>query len=179
MEVKSNGGDDFTKLQKKFKAAGAHGAAVRKALTKTIQQELSVIVDEQRHAATSMTVKGVKGKGSERRDQFYSGKRKRPRQMSHGLRATVARAIKSKVAYSGYKLGARITVDQKTLPQSQRKLPRYLNNPRGWRHPVWAHRDRWVTQVGEPYFDKPIERHRDSVRKKVKAAVDETMRTLK
>lgn len=179
MEVHSNGGADFARLAAKFKAAGKDGAAIRKALTKTIQKELKKIVVEQQQAAKTMTVKDTKGRGAGRREAYHASKKKRASRTGHGLRATTAGAIKSKVAYTGRKIGARIYVDPAALPQSQRKLPRYLNRPKGWRHPTWAHRDRWVQQVGEPYFTHPINRHRDAVRRAVDAAVKDVMRTLK
>lgn len=178
MDIQSNGGVQFKALAGKFRAAGKDGAAIRKALTKKIQTELKKIVDEQRHAAAAMKVKGVAGRGSARREAFHGVKRKRPLRAGYGLRATTARSIKSKVSYTGFKMGARITVDTKALPQSQRKLPRYLNRTKGWRHPVWGNRERWVAQYGEPYFDKPIERHLPDVRKAVNTAVTEVMRTL-
>lgn len=178
MEVRSNGGADFKALGVKFRKAGKDGAAIRAATTKTIRGHLAKIVDEQKHEVQTMKVKGVRGRGSLRREQYHLAHRKRAARGGHSLRASVARGIKSKVAYSGYKLGARIVADSAAMPASQRKLPGYLNRRRGWRHPTWAHRDRWVQQVGEPYFDDPIRRHRKQVRKDVQATVDDVMRTL-
>lgn len=178
MEVRSNGGADFKALGVKFRKAGKDGAAIRKATTKTVRGHLEKIVDEQKHEAQTMTVKGTRGHGSRRREQFHGAHRKRALRGGHGLRRAVARGIKSKVAYTGYKLGARITVDSSALPSSQRKLPRNLNRRSGWRHPVWGNRDRWVDQFGEPFFDDPIRRHRRQVRKDVQSTVDEVMRTL-
>lgn len=178
MDIRSNGGADFAKLAAKFRAAGKDGAAVRKALTKTIQGHLKKVVTEQQHAARSMKVKGVGGRGSGRREAYYATKRKRARTGGHGLRTSTAAAIKSRVSYTGRKMGARIWVDPALFPQSQRKLPRYLNRSKGWRHPVWGNRAAWVAQVGEPYFDKPIERNRAALDKAVRAAVSDVMRTL-
>lgn len=178
MEVWSNGGADFKALGRKFRAAGKDGAAIRKATTKTIRSHLQRIVDEQKHEALTMNVKGTRGRGALRREQFHGARRKRAQRGGYGLRSAVARGIKSKVAYTGFKLGARIVADSAAMPASQRKLPRYLNRKRGWRHPVWGHRDRWVDQVGEPYFDDPIRRHRRQVRKDVEATVNDVMRTL-
>lgn len=178
MEIRSNGGADFRALGLRFRRAGRDGAAIRSATTKRIRAILNRIVDEQKHAAQTMNVKGTRGRGALRREQFHGSRRRRALRGGHGLRRAVARGIKSKVAYSGYKLGARIVADSAALPASQRKLPRYLNRRRGWRHPVWGHRDRWVEQRGEPYFDDPIRRHRRQVRKDVQAVVDDVMRTL-
>lgn len=179
MEVRSNGGEDFRRLGVKFRAAGKDGAAMRKALTAAIQKELAKITGEQKRRAVGMRVKGVKGHGSRRRQSFHEAHRKRAARGGHGLRASTARGIKSKVAYSGRKLGARITVDASGLPQSQRKLPRYLNRPRGWRHPVFGDYENWVSQAGEPYFDDPIKRYKPEVQKAVYRAVYEVMGKLK
>lgn len=175
MEIRSDGGSDFRLLAGRFKAAGTDGAAIRKALTKTIQVELKKLIADQKREALAMKVKGTRGRGSARRALSDKSKRGRP----HGLRATVARSIKSRVSYTGRKIGARVYVDKGQFPNSQRKLPRSLNRPTGWKHPTWGHRDRMVQQIGEPFFDRPIKRHRDEIRKAVDAAVTEVLRTLK
>lgn len=179
MEVRSNGGEDFRRLGVKFRAAGKDGAAMRKALTAAIRKELDKITAEQKRRAIGMRVKGVRGKGSSRRESYHQAHRKRAARGGHGLRASVARGIKSKVSYSGRKLGARVSADPSGLPQSQRKLPRYLNKPKGWRHPVWGNRERWVQQVGEEYFTEPIERLKPEVQKAVYRAVYEVLEQLK
>lgn len=184
MDVRVSGADDFKRLAAKFKAAGKDGAAIRKKLTVTIQRRLARITDEQKAEALGMRVRGVKGGGTARRQAFHEaarlrGRRPRAPKGGHGLRAATARAIKSKVTYTGRKLGARLLVDPSAMPPSQRRLPKHLDNPRGWRHPVWGNRSRWVKQVGEPYFTRPIERHRELVRREIKADIDEVLRTLK
>lgn len=175
MLVRAVGAGDFAELGRKFRAAGKNGALIRRETTKAIQAELDVIVREQKHEALSMHIKGTGGRGAARREAFHGAHRKRSRRGGHGLRSYTAAGIKSKVSYTGYKLGARITVDPSALPQSQRKLPLDLNKPRGWRHPTWGHRDRWVAQVGEPFFDRPIARHRDGVRVRVARVVNEAL----
>lgn len=199
MDVRTSGAEDFKRLSAKFRAAGANGAAIRKATTATVQKRLARITDEQKSAALNvkMTVKSnapnarVRNStksigGTRRREAFHQSARLRGRNVrarvgGYGLRASTARAIKSKVNYTGRKLGARVLVDPSAMPPSQRRLPRHLDNPRGWRHPTFHNRTSrgWVTQYGEPYFSSPIERHRDEVRREIKADVDEVMRTLK
>lgn len=178
MEIKSNGGADFAALGRRFRAAGKGGAAIRKTLTARIQAELKKITAEQKAMAAGMKVKGAGGGGTSRREMYAASKSSRRRRDGYGLRAATARTIKSRVAYSGRKLGAAIYTDVSGLPQSQRRLPRYLNAKKGWRHPVWGNRQIWVRQVGEPYFDTPIDRHRTRVRKAVEQAVTEVMREL-
>ena len=184
MEVRISGVDDFKRLAAKFRAAGAGGAAIRKATTKAIQGRLSRITEEQKSAVMAMRVRGVRGSGTARRRGLHEaarlrGRKVRARKGGYGLRASTARGIKSKVSYTGRKLGARVLVDPSALPPSQRKLPRHLDSPRGWRHPVYGNRSRWVSQYGEPYFSGPISRHRVAVARDIKADIDQVMRTLK
>lgn len=199
MDVRTSGAEDFKRLAAKFKAAGANGAAIRKKTTATVQKRLARITEEQKSAAANMkiTVKsnapgtrvGKAAKsigGTRRREAFHQsarlrGRNVRARKGGYGLRASTARAIKSKVNYTGRKLGARLMVDPSAMPPSQRRLPRHLDNPRGWRHPTFHNRTArgWVTQYGEPYFSLPIERHREQIRREIKADIDDVMRTLK
>lgn len=197
MDVRVSGADDFKRLAAKFKAAGANGAAIRKATTKTIQKRLSLITEEQKAMAlrikmrtksnTDNTRRRSTSTGGTKRRQAYHeaarlrGRKPRAPKGGHGLRAATARAIKSKVNYTGRKLGARVLVDASAMPPSQRKLPRHMDNPRGWRHPTFKNRTSrgWVTQYGEPYFSQPIARHRAAVARDIKNDIDEVMRTLK
>lgn len=184
MEIVASGGEDFKRLGQRFRAAGKDGAAVRRAATKRMQQFLRKITDEQKREILGLKVKGVRGNGTTRRQAFHEaaalrGKKVRARREGHGLRAQTARGIKSKVSWSGRKLGARVSVETSHLPPSQRTLPRHLDNPRGWRHPLWGNRKRWYGQVGGPYFSGPIERHRVTVKREIKEEIDNLMRTLK
>jgi hypothetical protein len=188
VNIQSNGGADFRALAAKFKAAGKNGAAVRKATTKAVTRILSRITDEQKAQISAWQTGGVAGRGSVRREAFTAAKAKRRLNMkgratrarkSHSLRSYVRGAIRSRVAYTGYKIGAKVYVDSSALPPSQRKLPAHIDDPKGWRHPPWGHRTRkWAHQYGTPYFRRPIERHRASVARDVQAEVDKVMRNL-
>jgi hypothetical protein len=178
MEITSSGAGEFRKLAGKFKAAGKDGAAIRKGLTKRIQVELKVTVADIKHEVAGITVKGLSGHSTLVRERHYGAHHKRAARAGHSLRQSVARTIKSRVSYTGRKIGARIYVDASTMPNSQRKLPAYLNSAKGWRHPVWGHRDRWVRQVGEPYFDRIIARRAKSMRTAVDEAVRDVMKEL-
>lgn len=178
MEIRSNGGADFRELAARLRKAGAQGKSLRSALTKKLRQEAAPLVDDLKANVRAVQSKGVAGRGEQRRTQFANRKAKRPRAKPHGLRATVARSIRSRVQYSGKTYGLRVFVDATSLPQSQRRLPAYLNRPQGWRHPVWGHRDRWVQQTGEPWWDRAIVRHKPRLRRAVTAAVNATLKQL-
>ena len=203
MEISFSDRGQFAQLAAKFRAAGKNGAAVRKALTATIQKELKSVAEDIKTEAREMTIVGERtgrrvrfsaGFGTQPRERFdvakelrrqavaaLKGKKARARRGSTptGLRERLAHSVKTKVQYTGFRMGAKVYIEVSNFPASQRKLPRHLNNPRGWRHPVFGHRDRWVRERGEPYFDRPILRHRDRVRRSVALAVNEVMRTLK
>jgi hypothetical protein len=183
---------EFAQLASRFRAH-RNGAVIRKALTTAIQAELKTVVYDIQREARGMNVKGSRGRGSRSRARFdlakemrrasvaaAKGKKVRARRgsISTGLRERVAHSVKSKVQYTGFRLGAKVYVETSNFPHSQRKLPRDLNRAGGWRHPTWGHRDRWVQQVGEPYFDRPVLRHRDRIRKSVAGAVSQALRSL-
>lgn len=183
MEIVSNGGEDFKRLGLKFRALGKDGAVIRRATTKRIQALLSKITADQKAAVMALNVKGVRGRGTARRKGFHEaaalrGKKVRARREGYGLRAQTARGIKSKVSWSGRKLGARISVETGHFPPSQRSLPKHLDNPRGWRHPVWGNRKVWVKQIGGPYFSAPIERHMRSVKREIQDEINDVMKRL-
>lgn len=179
MDVRTNGGADFRKLAGAFKRAGKDGAMIRKQLTAVIQSELKIIVTEIRHEVESIDSKGFKSGGHARRESYHLAHRKRAARGGYGLRASIARAVTSRVQYTGRKIGARVHVDGSKLPQSQRNLPDRFNDIHGWYHPTFGHKNRSVKQVGGPYFDKPIERNVDRVKANVRQAVEMVMRGLK
>lgn len=98
------------------------------------------------------------------------------RKAERGLRATIAAGIYIKVDY-GKIPGVRIVV-QASLPEDQAKLPRYLNDPKGWRHPVYGHRKVWVQQRGKPYFEPPILKRKPQIQAEILEAVDATARKI-
>jgi hypothetical protein len=92
-----------------------------------------------------------------------------------GLRDTIARAVSTSVSTSG-PAGVNATWRTRAdrMPNRQRKLPKNFNNPKGWRHPVFGNRNVWATQLGRPYFDVVIKKHRDELAEKVSQAVQAT-----
>lgn len=178
MEIRSNGGHDFRELAAKLRKAGGQGKALRSALTKTLRTEAKPLVEDLQDSVRKVQSKGVAGRGAARREEFAARGARRPRAKSHALRATIARSIRSRVQYSGKTYGLRVFVDASSLPQQERRLPAYLNRPQGWRHPVWGHRDRWVQQTGQPWWDPVVARHKPRLRRAVAQAVNATLKQL-
>lgn len=92
-----------------------------------------------------------------------------------GLRDTIARAVSTSVSASG-PAGVNATWRTRAdrMPNRQRKLPKNFNSPKGWRHPVFGNRNVWATQLGRPYFDVVIKKHRDELAAKVSDAIQAT-----
>jgi hypothetical protein len=65
---------------------------------------------------------------------------------STGLRARVARGVDSETTRSGATTTVRVTTSMNQ--PNEAIIPRGLDRPQGWRHPVFGNRDVWVTQRG-------------------------------
>ncbi len=178
MEVRTVGQGEFRELGKRFRKT-TNGAAVRKALTKAIQGELKEAQRAVQSAIKGLDVRGVRGGGHSAREAHHYTRRKRALRGGHGLRATVARATRTRVKYSGQTVGAKIWVDRAVLPADQANLPRYLDDPRGWRHPVFGHKARWVRQVGGAYFARTLSPRTPQIRAAVARHIDDALKELK
>lgn len=174
MELRAVGAEDFRALGKRFRKA-ANGADVRKGLTKRLQAELKTVTADVQAAVMAVDSKGVRGGG--RRSRERASTRKRTPRGGHGLRASVSRAVKSRVKYSGITVGARLRVDGSAMPADQRKLPKYLASPKGWRHPTFGG-DPWVRQTGGDYWYPTIRRRIPRIRKAVNEAVHDVLKEL-
>jgi hypothetical protein len=95
---------------------------------------------------------------------------------SPDLRDAVARQIKVGASLGGRNPGATIKVGTKQDPRGFRFAGRRLNNPKGWRHPVFGREDAaWVQQYGRRgvrWFEPTILKNRNEYRDGVRKAVD-------
>jgi hypothetical protein len=93
-----------------------------------------------------------------------------------GLRRRVASGVAIQ-AGAGRGLGVRIVTGMRD-PQ-ERNLPRYLDDSRGWRHPTFGHRDRWVHQdTGGSWFRAPIAEHRPQMTRDLQQVLDDAAETI-
>jgi hypothetical protein len=98
------------------------------------------------------------------------------------LRAAVAKGVIVSARLSGAEVGVKIRA-RRTSVRGFMNAPRRLNNPKGWRHPVYGDRENWVDQVGKPgWFDLPIRARRDqffdAVREALQAMADRIGRRI-
>lgn len=86
-----------------------------------------------------------------------------------GLRRRVARGVGVRASV-GRMAALRITTSM-TQP-NEAIIPRGMDRPQGWRHPVFGNRDNWVTQPGLSWFREPIADHRDEFSEALQDALD-------
>lgn len=178
MDIRSRGGADFLELAARLKKH-KNGKEIRRAVSKMMNPELDAIVRAQRRNVTGIESSGARGKGSARREQFTRHRAPKTRTRTFGLRATTARAVTRRMKWSGHRYGATIRVDRQKLPQSQRRLPWYMN--RGWwRHMVFGEPERWVRQEVKPdgWFSKPLGPATPRIRRLMISTIDELLRRL-
>lgn len=76
-----------------------------------------------------------------------------------GLRQGIAAGVKVQIM-TGKKTGVQIVSSGSALPAEQKRLVRAYDKPKGWRHPVFADKDTWVSQTGRPYFATIVPKRR-------------------
>jgi hypothetical protein len=90
------------------------------------------------------------------------------------LRQAVANQMKAESRLSGRSAGARLRVRRKGMPRGFDGAGKALNQPKGWRHPVYGNRQVWVNQVATPsqWFSKATGSGKDKARKKALEAME-------
>lgn len=93
-----------------------------------------------------------------------------------GLRARVARGVEIQAGVARG-LGVRIVTGMKD--PDERKLPLYLDDPRGWRHPVFGNRSIWVHQsTGGSWFRATIAEHRPQMARDLQQVLEDAAETI-
>lgn len=169
VSVQVKGAENFRTLAAYMK--GPATKELRKNLSKQLRIAAKPAIADVKTTVRSLPVRSIGGGGTAQRRAHRGGKGR-----AHGLRASIAAGVRLEVRY-GDRPDVKIVV-RPNLPADQRTLPRHLNKPGGWRHPVYGHRDRWVKQVGGPYFDRVIFAHRQQMVTDVVKALDATAQTI-
>lgn len=163
-------------------ATAANGSALRRRMTGRMRRACDPLVIDIQRSILGIQSRGVKGRGTVRRARFQEARGVRG---SAGLRHAVARGVRASVISTGSQPAIRVLVDNRHLPRSQRNLPEHLDNPKGWRHPVYKRVTRsgrvvnvWVRQYGQPYFRAPVRRHERRIYDAALSAVRDTAKEL-
>lgn len=166
MLVETHGAGEFRQLGKRFRQA-ANGKTVRTALTKRIK---AVADDAKRDVQAGYRAMKITAIGKRHGHP--------PPAHEHALRAGIAKQVKISVRYAGKGAGVRLYVDAAKLPEGQQPIPDHIERRKGWRHPTYGRRDRWVSQHASPVFEPTTRKYTVKVRAGVVQAVDEALREL-
>lgn len=178
--------DKWRDTAKRLRKAGEQGQTLRKKLRTEIANAGKPVLDEVRQAVFDLRVTSSHGGGTTRRKQFaalQAARRAHKRggdvraaavraaKHPHSLRRDVAAATKLQITTKG----VRFVTSSSQLPESQRTLPRHLDSPKGWRHPVFGNRANWVSQRGGPWFASTISKWAPEFRAAIVKAMDDTV----
>ncbi|GIH27612.1 hypothetical protein Aph01nite_59220 [Acrocarpospora phusangensis] len=166
------GTEELVALARRLKETGQK--ELHKELGKAVRKVSTPIVGDLKQAVKAIPVTGSRGRGSRARAEFDLDRMKKLTEKNAlraasraGLRDTIARAIRSDLKLSGRSPGVKISVKSQMLPQDQRSLPKKLDSPNGWRHPVFGNRENWVNQNGRPWWMTTIKPHADKARDEI------------
>ncbi|HEX3778439.1 MAG TPA: hypothetical protein VHX38_02145 [Pseudonocardiaceae bacterium] len=182
-------GAQFRALSKKLRQTGQ--TDLRRNLVKAIREAGKPVVQATQDAVRTIpiTSEGTgafagdfrvptnsRGGGQKQRREHKASKARtenaRQRALKRGgsLREAAARTVKLKVTTRGIQ----IISDSKAMPQKQQTLPKRLDSPKGWRHPVFGNREVWVTEKGKPWFGATIQKYAPDFRAAVVDAMELT-----
>jgi hypothetical protein len=142
------------------------------------------VLDDQRAEVRRLPVSGERFyRSGARREVGADGRvrqvpvRYRRDTRSTGLRNRVARSLSLEVKTGGTPR-VRFVAKPEKMPAGQQKLPRHLDNPRGWRHPVFGNTEMWVGQRGGSWFWPPIKRGIRLFRQRLDEAITATVEKI-
>lgn len=181
ISISTKGAEEFRALSRRLRQAGRKD--LRKKLRVQINDAGRPVLDEVRATVRALPVSSGHGGGTTQRLRFLDGTAKgkarkagsaavRGRRRRAGLRSSIASATKLQITARG----VRFVVNSRRLPVDQRTLPRHLDSPKGWKHPVfgdWHNGRKPVHQRGKPYFATTIKKRAPKFRQAILDAIDE------
>lgn len=75
---------------------------------------------------------------------------------SSGLRVSLMRATRARIATAGRNVTVGLIVDGKKMPQGQEGLPGLMEGERRWRHPLFGDTEHWYGQKSHPFVGPAI-----------------------
>lgn len=139
--------------------AEADGKKLRRDLSKNLREALEPIKEEARS-----NLMGVASAGLTR---------------GAPLRTTVLDQMKAEARLSGKSTGARLRVRRRGMPRGFASAGKALNNPAGWRHPVF-NTGTWVQQIAIPpeWFDRATRAGHDQAQDKAMRAMEDMAKRI-
>lgn len=157
------------------------GNLLTKELRDGLRDAAKPMVEAVRAAVRDVPSTDGKGGGRGTRSKYATARSKAKKQSLRSkaglrnarLRESIARAVRLDVRSDS--VTVRVAPD--LMPNGQKSLPVYMEGLRPWRHPVYGHDDRWVTQKAHPFFWKTIERELPAFEEAADKAIAQTMRS--
>lgn len=182
MHLKVAGSAKFRAAAQQLRQAGR--VDLRREMVSRMRDAGREILDDQRAEVRRLPVSGQRFyRSGSRREVGADGRVRqvpvpyRRNTRSTGLRQRVARALSLEVKTSGSPR-VRFVAKPEKMPPGQEKLPRHLDNPKGWRHPVFGNTEMWVAQKGGSWFWPPIKRKIRLFRQRLDEAVTATVEKI-
>jgi len=153
---------------------------LRKKLRQAINDAGRPVLDEVKERVSTLHVTSSRGGGGMQRARFKASRartvkaRDRLLRKGRGLRSEISSATKLQITTKG----VRFYVNSQLLPADQQSLPRHLDSPTGWRHPVFGNKSNWVSQKGGPWFADTIKKRAPSFRQAIVKAMDDVAKEL-
>lgn len=182
MHVKVRGAERFRDAARLCREA--ERADLRREMVKGMRSAGREILDDQRAEVRRLQISGRRFYGTGvKRVVGADGQtrqvpvRYRPNTRSTGLRDRVARSLALELKSTG-SARVRFVAKPEKLPANERNMPRNLDNPKGWRHPVYGNRQMWVAQQGGSWFWPPIKRGIRVFRQRIDEAITATVNKI-
>lgn len=168
------GGDQMKALGKAMKEAGDKG--LRKNLVVRLKKSAQPILRDLKSEIKTVPITGIPGMKRVGTQMVLTRKRRSYKAArSRGLRRKIAAGIGLEVRTAGSGAGVRFVARTGRLSgKNAKSLPRHIDNPKGWRHPLFGNEQAWYGQRGRPWWWSTIKPHIKIVRREMTAALDDT-----
>lgn len=161
LSLKLQGQRRFRDTARRLREAGRTDLV--KQMAGGLRQAAKTALADQRREVQQLDINGVRGPARPARTR-------RPKPAT-GLRRRVAATVDLEVRTAGQKPMVRFVARGERMPAGQQNMPRNLDNPKGWRHPLFGDRLRWYAQRGGSWFWPPLQRHIRDFRKAIDDAI--------
>lgn len=137
------------------------GTRIRRQVAAELRQAVEPAVEDAKSRILAMGSSGLAHKGEP-------------------LRTAIAAKVKAQARLSGKASGVRVRVATTPNVRGFRLAPRRTNRARGWRHPVYGNRDRWVQQHGPVgWFDNAMHANPDQYVAAVRRVIEDTAQRIR
>lgn len=152
LEIQIRGADRLDETVDRLRQANR--TDLLRAMDRGIRKRTKPTVRDIKESAENITTRGIRKPGAKR--PYLAGS------PSRGTRKKIAGAVSAVVSTAGEE--AKVTFRESLTRAGVGNLPRRLDEPGIFRHPVQGNTDVWVGQTGDPWFFAPIKKNLPGIR---------------